>query len=505
MFTVDLRSGERRLLLEQQTRGAWYAGRQTLIYVLADGSLWAVPFDPDRGVVTGPTAALGGPASSMPTGTARVSECSRTGTVVFVPRVGATPVLVDRQGVATPLIDRAGEYHNPRFSGDGTRVAMDIIEPTGRDVWVLDRGQGTLTRATFDNDGHDAIWSPDGVTLTYLATREAGVATLLARRDGTAPRMLASGMTPGDWLPDGRLVATLFIGGSGQYDIITVDSVGIPEPLVATSFAEAFPAISHDGRWIAYVSDESRQHQVYVRRVDGMGARVQVSVAGGAEPRWGPAGELFFIATGGAAPVSTSAHLSRQLTRGFSSGPYSSTPAPMRGRNPTPTTTCPGTGARSPSSVAPRAPEWSSSKTSNSSSLRRAGRAPGRSLQFPPARVGSPASIPTGPHLGEHTDDVASSTTVDPAVERKPRDDEIDVFGLTHAGRVRANNQDHFLISSLRRQVQILRTSRTIPGGPPRNAWPSSRWSPTASAGAPRVRRPAAWRWRGSQSTWHRA
>lgn len=309
VFTVDLRSGERRLLLEQQTRGAWYAGRQTLIYVLADGSLWAVPFDPDRGVVTGPTAALGGPASSMPTGTARVSV-SRTGTVVFVPRVGATPVLVDRQGVATPLIDRAGEYHNPRFSGDGTRVAMDIIEPTGRDVWVLDRGQGTLTRATFDNDGHDAIWSPDGVTLTYLATREAGVATLLARRDGTAPRMLASGMTPGDWLPDGRLVATLFIGGSGQYDIITVDSVGIPEPLVATSFAEAFPAISHDGRWIAYVSDESRQHQVYVRRVDGMGARVQVSVAGGAEPRWGPAGELFFIATGGAAPVLTSAHLS---------------------------------------------------------------------------------------------------------------------------------------------------------------------------------------------------
>jgi len=60
-------------------------------------------------------------------------------------------------------------------------------------------------------------------------------------------------------------------------------------------------------------------------------------------------------------------------------------------------------------------------------------------------------------------------TTVDPAVERKPRDDEIDVFGLTHAGRVRANNQDHFLISSLRRQVQILRTSL-----PDDTRWPAA-------------------------------
>ena len=307
-YSVDLRSGERRLLFEAESRGAWYAGEGALVYALADGTLWTAPFDPEEGLVTGPAVALGGPASAMPTGTARVSV-SRSGSVVYVPRIGAELVVADRGGAVTRLLDRAGEYHNPRFSPDGARVALDITDPTGRDVWEFDRTQGTLTRGTFENDAHDAIWSPGGATLTYLASRNDGVATLLTRQDGGAPRLLASGVTPGDWLPDGRLVATLFIGGSGQYDVVTVDTAGTVRPLVATPYAEAFPAVSPDGRWVAYVSDESRQRQVYVRRVDGSGPRTQVSVDGGAEPHWGPDGELTYIATGGSTPNLTSARL----------------------------------------------------------------------------------------------------------------------------------------------------------------------------------------------------
>jgi len=59
--------------------------------------------------------------------------------------------------------------------------------------------------------------------------------------------------------------------------------------------------------------------------------------------------------------------------------------------------------------------------------------------------------------------------TADVAVERKPRDEEIDVFGLTHPGSVRKTNQDHFLICSLRRQVTIHRTSL-----PDTSHWPST-------------------------------
>jgi protein phosphatase len=50
------------------------------------------------------------------------------------------------------------------------------------------------------------------------------------------------------------------------------------------------------------------------------------------------------------------------------------------------------------------------------------------------------------------------------ATARKPRDDEIDVFGLTHPGKVREQNQDHFLIASLRKQMQVHLTSLPAPG-----------------------------------------
>lgn len=46
-----------------------------------------------------------------------------------------------------------------------------------------------------------------------------------------------------------------------------------------------------------------------------------------------------------------------------------------------------------------------------------------------------------------------------PSAQRKPRDEEIDVWGLTHRGKVRATNEDHFLLGSLRRHLDILSTS----------------------------------------------
>ena len=58
----------------------------------------------------------------------------------------------------------------------------------------------------------------------------------------------------------------------------------------------------------------------------------------------------------------------------------------------------------------------------------------------------------------------ASPTAVPSAVpDRKPRDDEIDVYGLTHPGKVRSDNQDHFLICSLRKQMVVQQTSLPDP------------------------------------------
>ncbi|MGH7645129.1 MAG: hypothetical protein ACREMR_06040 [Gemmatimonadales bacterium] len=295
-YAVDLRSGARRRLLDTEVRGAWYVGHRTLVYTRLDGLLYGIAFDPATLTVTGEPVGLGGPVSAMPIGLSRVSV-SRTGAVLYAPVTPADLMLVSREGGARALLERQAEYHNPRLSPDGRRIALDINEPTGRDAWVLALDQGTLTRATFDNDGHDAIWSRDGRSLVYASTRD-GVASLLrSRLDGSPGELLARGVTaPGGWTADGTLLGTTSGAGPATgWNLSAVAPNGAVEPFLATRFSEAWPALSPDGAWLAYVSDESRQLEVYVRRVDGEGGRIQVSTDGGTEPVWSRDGrELYY-------------------------------------------------------------------------------------------------------------------------------------------------------------------------------------------------------------------
>ena len=74
-----------------------------------------------------------------------------------------------------------------------------------------------------------------------------------------------------------------------------MDSDGAWQPLLQTEANERTPAISPDGRWIAYTSDETGQAEVYLERFPDLGQRRQISTGGGAEPLWSPDGrELFY-------------------------------------------------------------------------------------------------------------------------------------------------------------------------------------------------------------------
>ena len=300
LYALDIATGAKQPLLDVEVRGAAYAGRNTLVYVTGDQMIHGIRFDPDALTISGESVPLGGPAEAMPLGNPRMSV-SRTGMVVYAPRNPAELVLVDREGRVRPLLDRPAEYHNPRFSPDGRSVSVDILEPTGRDVWVQSLDQGTLTRVTFDNDGHDAIWSRDGRSLVYVATRNGRIALLRTRLDGSPGEQLSPdpAIAPGAWTADGRLLAVA-AGEEGRegYNII-VDSAGRLRPFLATRFSEGWPATSPDGRWIAYVSDASRRYEVYLSPVDGSSGRIQVSVDGGSEPVWSADGrELYYRRTG---------------------------------------------------------------------------------------------------------------------------------------------------------------------------------------------------------------
>ena len=287
LYALDLESAERQPLLDIDVRGAWYAGHGALVFVTGNQMLYGARFDPRSLRTEGDPIQLGGPVASMPLGLSRVAV-SRTGSVVYAPRNPSQLALIDAKGDISTLLDRPVEYHNPRFSPDGRFVSVDINDPTGRDVWVYSLDQGTLTRVTFENDGHDAVWSGDGRSLFYVASREGRSVLMRTSMDGNQGHQLTkSAVTaPGSWLPDGRLLVVTAGESRVEGWNIMVDSAGTLTPFLATPFTEGWPAVSPDGRWLAYVSDASRRLEVYLQPLDGSSSRIQVSVDGGTEPVW---------------------------------------------------------------------------------------------------------------------------------------------------------------------------------------------------------------------------
>ena len=182
---------------------------------------------------------------------------------------------VDRNGASQPVTPERRNFHHPQFSPDGRRLALDFTSVEGRNVWILDRAEGTLSRATFDRDGHDATWTPDGRFLTYIVpvNRPGSVLlVLLRKRPGSAETpdtLLASPLLAytGTWLRDGSALVTTAAdvraggdparpdstpsGGPGtDAAIVRNAGKGPLQALVASRFNESFVGVSPDGRWL---------------------------------------------------------------------------------------------------------------------------------------------------------------------------------------------------------------------------------------------------------------
>jgi len=224
------------------------------------------------------------------------------GTLVYAPSPARSLVTVDRKGVAKPVTEEQANFHSPRFSPDGSRIAVDFTSQDGRDVWMLDRRQKTMSRVTFDHDGHDPVWSPDGQSIMYLSGK-SGTTGVYSVRPGTVTSDSVYALSPltysaGRIRATGELVATMteLSAGSGL-DLVRIKPGSAAfEPINASKFNEGWPTISPDGRWLAFASDQSGRFEIYVRSlVDPAAAQVQVSGDGGSEPMWSKAGdELYY-------------------------------------------------------------------------------------------------------------------------------------------------------------------------------------------------------------------
>jgi serine/threonine-protein kinase len=290
-------SGEPRRLREGAQ--AAYARSGHLVFVSGD-RLEAAPFDLSRLEATGPSAPVLESLAIYPRGAAAYA-LSADGALLYVPSVDATALgWVDVDGRTEAVETPPGTPGWPRLSPDGRRVAVHVGRPGSREVWLLEVDRPRAWRQLTFEGGGFPVWSPDSRRLAFTSQREGGASLTVIAADGSdEPRRLFEGTQsriPVSWSKDG-LLAYYEIGQGNQRDIWVVDAAGGAPPVafVATPANELSPVFSPDGRWVAYVSNETGRNEVYVRPYPPPGPVTAVSIDGGTEPVWRRDGaELYY-------------------------------------------------------------------------------------------------------------------------------------------------------------------------------------------------------------------
>jgi Tol biopolymer transport system component len=302
---MSLADHRRKTLVRGGTYGR-YLPSGHLVYVNR-GTLFAVPFDLDRLEVHGtPVPVLDQVGYDSSFGSAQL-DFSQTGTLIYRSSGSGGELLtvawLDGVGKEQPLLAKPGVYGRPTMSPDGQRLALDVSEGSGTDIWIYDWQRDTMTRLTFTGNASTPLWTPDG---RHIAFRAVGEGMSVTRSDGSGkPQPLTQSKTsqlPWSFTPDGKRLA-FGDQSSGSFDLWTVplesDGAGVrggkPEVFLQTPADERSPSFSPDGRWMAYSSDESGTVQVYVRAFPDKGGKRQISNSGGGYPMWSRNGrELFF-------------------------------------------------------------------------------------------------------------------------------------------------------------------------------------------------------------------
>jgi serine/threonine protein kinase len=317
IIALDRSSGQREVLTVG--RRPIYDPSGHVIYVTNDPlGLWAIPFSVDTMKATGNPFPI---AENL-----HDSSIATDGTLVYLEEPAGTGlqrlVWRDREGKPLGSIGQPqNEVRYPALSPDGKRVAVR----SGRDIWIHEVGRPVRTRLTTD-DAYDTqpTWSPTGDRIAFASGRTGDRDIYVKRADGSGeatPLLLTEGTAEylTDWSKDETILLfyrMLRDGGAGNRDIFYLrrkDDGSYEEfAFQATQFEEVTPKFSPDEQFIAYVSNESGQLEIYIQAFPQGGSKRRVSLNGGFAPRWRADGKELFYVEGTklmAIPVATSPSL----------------------------------------------------------------------------------------------------------------------------------------------------------------------------------------------------
>jgi serine/threonine-protein kinase len=307
---ADIPSGKHRVIVNDAVY-ARYATSGHLLYVNTNKTMMIVPFDQNSMNVAGePAALIEGMRVGLKGGSADLAV-SGTGTLVYATGAGEGKqelVWVTRDGKEQAVDpDWPGAYIGfPVLSPEGKRVAVArVVNGESISIWIKGLDRGTSIKLTLDGrESYQPAWTPDGRFVTFSSVPAKGTVDLWTKRADNSTQAVMQLHEKGTswnprWTPDGQwLLFQTDIASPGLGDILAirpgVDTA--PVPVVASRFSDISPALSPNGRWLAYVSNETGADEIYVVPFPNRGAaRWAVSTGGGTEPLWSHRGsELFY-------------------------------------------------------------------------------------------------------------------------------------------------------------------------------------------------------------------
>jgi eukaryotic-like serine/threonine-protein kinase len=308
IYIADLDSKSRRLVVTADSN-AVYTPPGYLLFV-RERTLMAQPFDAGKLQTTGDAFPIAEQIDSAGVVVQKQFSASQNGVLAYTSggaRGGLQLTWIDRSGKVTGNVGPPGIYNNFRLAPDEKRITFDQPDAqTGSaDVWVMDLVRGVTSRLTFDPSVDNLpIWSPDGLRILYPNNRSGTFDLYVKAATGAGQEevLVKLGTPTGwgtHWSRDGRFIMYEIPGDKTGRDLWIAPQFGDrkPFPYLHAQFNESEGNFSPDGRWVAYVSDESGRNEIYVQAFPLSGAKFQISTGGGTQPTWRKDGtELFYLA-----------------------------------------------------------------------------------------------------------------------------------------------------------------------------------------------------------------
>ena len=229
---------------------------------------------------------------------------SPNGVLAYWAGAGRRPSSAGSIGKGSPWVVRRSAESSSISRSPLMRAAWPSIgsDTNPYSIWAVDVARGgATTQVTSDFFSASPVWSPDGTQIMYGGARDGPPNVWLTKLDRASPveRLTRSKIVefPLDWTQDGKFAVYVRQDPKTGNDLWVLPMTGdrTPHPIANTSFSEIDARVSHDGRWMGYVSNESGRNEVYVTRFPTSGERWKVSTNGGERPTWRRDGrELFY-------------------------------------------------------------------------------------------------------------------------------------------------------------------------------------------------------------------